>query len=298
MAIAYNNLPDADSAALVTGHPWFIARNVIANLGGLETRWSSTGSWGSGIDCTEPGYPMTRAWDGYTHLPTRPNAAATTWYFLIRSSTSLAFEEFGAVVVVAASNMTVRLELSESSTFSSIAREFGGYSHRYGWLYEVSTGVFQSFGSCLYARLKFTSGSAAIPLLYEATAGMPRIMKVFPDRPYDVDEVANEAREFEADSGVISRTERVAGKQARSMRMTMIEDDYVHDVAPIREDSCDGLRPIWLCERALSLGAYKWKPMMMHTKRFAAPRESYGIRRVDMRLEEQGGQLIRDASGW
>ena len=87
----------------------------------VDARWNETGSLADD-DTSETGYPASNAADRRGDVPTKPDAAASTWYWMIDLGAAAADFDMAAIFghnFGTIGGLTVTLEIADDNAFTS-----------------------------------------------------------------------------------------------------------------------------------------------------------------------------------
>ena len=220
----------------------------------VASEWRTGGSFAAGADATDANYQARRAYDGFTDLATRPNAAGVTWYYMIDASTAgVTFDgamilghNFGTI-----GGLTVTLQISDSSTFVTnlidIAVWTPGTSNvrLVDLVLESGGETAQRYSTVPYVRLKIT-GTSGVPEIGELVLFKRMQLQYKPSIPYDDQKLWQNSGQFLSASGV--RQDYVRSRAGRRLEasLTVTSTAKIAEVRTWFDDTQQGTRPfVW-----------------------------------------------------
>lgn len=251
----------ADALARVTNDkPLILSSNVIANASVI--RWTEAGTITS-TDRTDASYPVTRFYDRYLHIDSRPSTqTTTTWYIAMDLGASVAAWDtlfIGGHNFGTETGVTVTLEIDSAgspdgsfgSTTTLATLSPAGSNKRLAAVVLSDTSTAKSWSSTRYVRLKLTRGSnfTAVPQIGELWLGPRRHLPYKFDVELDDKRTRSEVVNTESRSGVITRYVLSRGRAVRSGSMIIDAAADITTIDSFWEDIEQGTRPFLYMEQ-------------------------------------------------
>lgn len=303
MAWSTADVGATELALMALDKPIISAANALYDADAVE--WSAAGSF-AGADITLSGYPIARAYDGHTHLQTKPNAAATTQYLLFNLDSAATDIDFIAIMghnFGTIGGLTVTAEISDVSTFSGAdpsTKEIASWSpgSSNDRLIELElnhsgsgSSNAQRYSTVPYFRLKMTKVSSFTPAIGEIILGRRRQLKHAPNMPWDDKNLSSEVRRTTSVSGVVTQYVFHKGRRELEANFNPHEVTYKDQFETwFKSDAAFGTRPfIWIDEPSTSPEAYH---LMVLEPEFQFPGVGPHERNYKIKAVEQGPHFL------
>lgn len=200
-------------------------------------RWSVTGSWASGSDVSQTGYPARAACDDLPDVPTRPLIQSPTvsdYYLLF----DLADVDIDAIAILGhdlhllPGTVTVDAQIADNSTYSTNLLPIASWTpSSAARLVDLKLSDFTRYTGVRYLRIKVSStvAFASPPSICEVVAGTRRQLGRRPDRPWDALALGGDIPRHRTKSGgSVKYTRNTGGVVLKpSWTPTLVEPDAV-----------------------------------------------------------------------
>lgn len=251
----------ADEVSLAAADkPLLVATNVLEDVDASGAMWKTGGSWADGADETHADYPATNAYDRRGEDDTRPNAAAATWYFILKwaagagdfDSAFILGHNFGTI-----GGLTVSIQIADSRDFvtnlQTIATWTPGTStKRLASLSLKHTGADAlRYSTVPYARLKVIKDGTITftPQVAELVLGRRRQLRHEALRPYSRDDNQSGFSDFIAQGGGRVRNAMFVGAAIRTATWSIANTTEATQITSWRSESGYGTKPFFFVER-------------------------------------------------
>jgi len=263
MAWVATTVTGAGLASKLLDRPLFLADHQMRQIlvpGTSKYLWTKTGNT-TDADETDTDYPAERAWDGFSHLQTRPQTAQATWYFAVALPSQAAFDTVFLSVANSELFSDIWLEISDHATFSShteLIATFdtsGPYGNKLGVLsthmghalLSQDSASPESFTAVDYVRLVFMATSTAILQLGESSLGSSRQLLHHLDMPYGDKRADSSTRPMHSRTGVTMGRKRHKGRAVRDLSITTINPTEHSAIDSFWSDCDEGSRSfVWM----------------------------------------------------
>jgi hypothetical protein len=264
MAYTRAALPAIEQTLMSNDKPILFGHNGLY-LSGNSAFWGVSDSDTTDND-DEDDYPSARLYDGYDHLQSAPDSADTTWYLHFRfTGSAITFDSLALLNCTLTNCTSIELSIADNSaqtsnqwttTISHNATEnpatntFNLQSSRRIVTYRLlDSGTPQRITNLVYARLKFTMSSAAIPFVGEVMLGRRRQLKHAPDVPWAAFHRVIGVDRHESLSGVVTDYVRYTNRRRIDATLRTADTTYAADLESFyTTDTRGGRDPFLWCD--------------------------------------------------
>lgn len=222
-------------------------------------RWVLSGTT-TGSDITLSTNPASRAYDGKTHVDTRPNTTIATH---VTAGVGLAFDlvaagvqcDFVAIMGTNFGSMdasfTCKAQIADNSAFSSNLITLATFTNTNDRQIDFTlNGGNNRYGAVRYFRLfcNATAGGAYTPAIGEVILGRRCQLVNNPLRPYDTTGLGSAVDVFASRSGVVSRVVKFRGARRVEATINPVTTASAADVLLWYQNTNHGTRPFVWCQ--------------------------------------------------
>ena len=259
MAWSSAALAAQETTDFAADHPIAVGLHALSGTA-LAAEWNNLGTIAD-TDDSATGYPAANAGDFRGSVPTKPNAALATWYWVADLGASGVPDVDMALLMGhnmgTLGGMTVTLEIADTSdftggTFQTIATWTPGSSSLRLIEYALKhTGaVALRYTGLRYVRLKFVNAGAVTPSFGELWLGRRRQLGADPAVGYDEREAHGTASDFQFDDGTSLRYSwNGDGPAMKAVRFPALSSTDATLALDLRDDCKRGTRPILWCDQ-------------------------------------------------
>lgn len=251
MAWSGADISTADLAFAAADKPIIAGINALRDPQSIK--WATTAN---GADITLAANPAVRAYDGLTHLRTKPNTSGTEFWLSVQLSATV--DDFDGVLVVNQSGLSgvsalLEVRISDDAGWTSnqetIASTTVSTDARVAFLDLQDSGasVAQRYSTVPYFFLRFTDASTFTPEVGEVWLLRRRQMEHFPRLPFDPNMYNADYIARQSKSGAISTYVNHDARQDLSARFSADSDAEKTEFNSFIADCGYGSKPfIWV----------------------------------------------------
>lgn len=264
MAWSNADLTSSEQSLFSNDKP-LLSHNVITPSVVSSADWDADGSGTPNAGATDG--PGVWAYDGRTALKTKPNAAGTTWYYIVVFSASVEFD-FAAIIGHNFNELTtpsVTLEIADNSAFSSNLQEIADFSisskRCIEYTLKHSGSTAQRYSNVDYARIKITTGASETPEFGELYLGARAQLRFSANRPFVQNGISSVTEWSDAQSGAATAYTRAKGRRILERNFTITNDsvgNFVNVIGTWWGDVGFGANTFIFCEEPSSSPNNSW----------------------------------------
>ena len=254
-------------------------------------RWTSSGA-GNGTDVSATGFDAAYGGDDHSHLQTKPNTTAATWYYHVNLASP---SELDSLAIInhdlGTQGATVALQIDDFINFPApitLATISPSDDKRIVELDLRDTGSNERrYSDVLFIRLEFT-GVAIQPSFGELIIGRRRQLKVEPQSTWDPRNLRSDIARSVSNSGVITTYALKKGRRFASANLDAWESLYISDLETLYEDDTDyGTEPmLWVDTPSSAPEEAAW--MLLERPELVGPIDGPFRRQFRFQMIEQG----------
>jgi hypothetical protein len=299
MAVTVTARSAAAVALLALNKPVLVGSNVLRPELVNSMQWRQGGQWSAGTDETDADGQTKAAGDGYTGRKTYPDALQTTWYFMMKWTTTASFD-CAAIIGHNFSGLaltTCQLQVADNTAFSTNLRTIASWTPGTSTKRLVSLALDHDAGGARvysgveYARLKLVSGGSIRPRIGELILGTQVQLSFKPDDDYDPHGQVSGVALTESYSGVVSGVTHYRQRRELDAALTLHDSTEAAKVTTWWTDCRGGTRPfLWIDDP--TSGPQSAALMAMPEPEARLPYESANVRSSRIKAVEQGPDFV------
>lgn len=298
MAYSSADLSANELAWMADDKPLLNARNWVR--GASTHLWDADGV-STFTDISASGFPATAAYDSHMHVVTKPNAAATTQYFVVDYGSEAM--EIDCIFILGhnfssvGGGLDVTVEIADDNAFSSNMIEIASWSpssdaRLVALDLDHGTGTSQRYSSVRYLRVIMT-GTSHTPEIGELILGRRRQLKHNPIVPWDDGHLRSKVATFESSSGVRTQYVHHRGRRVINARNSLTDSTLISELQTMLggAESQWGTLPImWVDQPTTDPNSAYW--MYLENPELAMPLQGPTERMLNLQLVEQGPDFV------